>query len=151
MTDYSYEFVRQPFPGYVTWSQQTADLGSACLGGAWDGPASSPDQGLTDWLGAQGITAFDVQQSWTEIDHVTPQPSIDTMGNPVTVTPKVWVQAQTGSGVRPATVSFEQQCGRVMFSTYHTEGAAQSLSPQERALLYVLLEVSVCVEPPVVN
>ena len=47
---------------------------------------------------------------------------------------------------RPATVSFEQKCGRVLFSTYHTEGDNNSkLLAQEKALLYILLEVGVCV------
>jgi len=45
-------------------------------------------------------------------------------------------------------VSFEQGCGRVMFSTYHTEPFSTSLTAQERALLGVLLEVSVCNASP---
>ena len=67
-------------------------------------------------------------------------------GNPVTVTPKVWVE-----GMGPSTVSFERSCGRVLFSTYHTEadkGSETELLPQEKALLYILLEVAVCVAPP---
>ena len=43
-------------------------------------------------------------------------------------------------------MSFEQKCGRVLFSTYHAEGDSTStLLAQEKALLYVLLEVGVCV------
>ena len=58
---------------------------------------------------------------------------------------------------RPTTVSFENQCGRVLFSTYHTENStfgtgSSTLTAQEKALLYVLLEVGVCVgERPGVN
>jgi hypothetical protein len=68
----------------------------------------------------------------------------------VDVTPKVWVTAQQGtsSAVAPTTVSFQNQCGRVLFSTYHTEsgfGGSTTLLAQEKALLYVLLEVGVCV------
>ena len=56
----------------------------------------------------------------------------------------------TGQG-NPATISFEDHCGRVLFSTYHTEGNADdaTLLPQEKALLYVLLEVGVCVGEPI--
>jgi hypothetical protein len=151
VTDYSYEFVRQIFPGYVSWKDETSTLGSACLQGAWDGPASSPDADLTAWLATQGITTFDVLQNWTAITGVHQGDTTDPDGNPIQVKPKVWVKAQTDWGELPATVSFEQVCGRVLFSSYHTEGASATLIPQERALLYVLLEVSVCVAPPQVR
>ena len=63
--------------------------------------------------------------------------------------PDCWVTGQTPDGMRPATVSFERACGRVLFSTYHTEPSTDpSLKAQELALLYVLLEVSVCNESP---
>ncbi len=45
----------------------------------------------------------------------------------------------------------ENQCGRVLFSTYHAEGGeADALLAQEKALLYILLEVGVGVgeQPP---
>lgn len=152
VTDYSYEFVRQPFPGYVDWVGQGAALGSACQGGSYDAPATVKDQGMKDWLAAMGVTTFDVKASWTMIDKVNPVDTIDDEGKPVTVTPKVWVEGDIGSsGPKPTTVSFEYQCGRVLFSTYHTEaGNAKPTSPylpQEAALMYVLLEVGVCIEP----
>jgi hypothetical protein len=66
----------------------------------------------------------------------------------VTITPKVWITGNTPSVAKPLTVSFERGCGRVLFSTYHTETSGSGgLKPQELALLYVLLEVGVCVEP----
>ncbi len=145
-TDYSYEFVRQVFPGYVDWKEEKAAVGSACLPGSWDGAASSPDKGLTDWLGAQGITTFTVQQNWTALDSVHAQMTTDGKGAPLLETPKIWVNANaSGYGTIPTTVSFQQACGRVLYSTYHTEGTATGLLPQERALLYILLEVGVCV------
>ncbi|MCC6666246.1 MAG: carboxypeptidase regulatory-like domain-containing protein [Polyangiaceae bacterium] len=150
-TDYSYEFVRQIFPGFVDWKNQTGTLGSACLSSAWDAPASSPDKGLTAWLATQAITAFDVKENWTAISAVKPGSGVDPDGKPVTVTPKVWVEANTQWGKLPATISFEQACGRVLFSTYHTEGSSPTMLPQERALLYILLEVAVCVAPAQVN
>lgn len=151
-TDYSYEFVRQPFPGYVTWQNESSAIGSACLQGSYDAPASSPDQGLTDWLAVQGTTSFEVVENWTQIRSVNPVQTTDVDGNPATITPKVWIEGQTGQGTRPVTVAFERACGRVLFSTYHTEaGSSAGLLPQEKALLYVLLEVGVCVKPPSVN
>lgn len=152
VTDYSYEFVRQPFPGFVSWRDQTQQLGSACLSGEYDAPGKAEDQGLADWLTAMGTTSLTLKSNWTQIDALTPQPGTDENGKAVTITPKVWMSAQTGGG-HPATVSFQQACGRVLFSTYHTEaslnpGPNAPLLPQEQALLYVLLEVAVCVGPP---
>lgn len=92
-----------------------------------------------------------MKENWTAISAVKPGSGVDPDGKPVTVTPKVWVEANTQWGKLPATISFEQACGRVLFSTYHTEGSSPTMLPQERALLYILLEVAVCVAPAQVN
>ena len=146
VTDYSYEYVRRPWPGYVTWDTETSSTGSACLTGDYNAPAAVQDQDMKDWLAAQGINNFDVEANWTRIDSLHTQPGFDADGVPADITPKAWVLG----GSNPATISFEDHCGRVLFSTYHTEGNADdhTLLPQERALLYVLLEVGVCVGTP---
>lgn len=159
VTDWSYEFVRQPFPGYLGWEGETATIGSAATGNEWDAPATAVDQGLQDWLAATGDATFTVEGNWTTITSVNTVPGKDEKGADVDVTPKVWVTAQKGGATRPTTVSFADQCGRVLFSTYHTEGAlggigggGSGLTAQEKALLYVLLEVGVCVgDGPGVN
>ena len=149
VTDYSYEFVRQPWPGFVTWENQTSDLGSACMSGSYDAPANVDDPGLKSWLTAIGETSVTLQQSWTAISGLSPQQGLDSEGKLVTITPKVWVSAKRTSSTTPATVSFENGCGRVLFSTYHTEGNGNAvLLAQEKTLLYVLLEVGVCVGLP---
>lgn len=149
-TDYSYEAVRQPFPGYVTWEGETSELGSACQSGSYDAPANMNDKGLGDWLTAIGDTSVSLQQNWTTINSVNPTPGLDVDGKPAMITPKVWVTANKSDGPHPSTISFEHSCGRVLFSTYHTEGdGSAALIPQEKALLYVLLEVSVCIGTPV--
>jgi hypothetical protein len=146
VTDWSYEFVRQPFGGFISWEGETPALGSAA-GGLWDGPAKAVDQGLADWLSATGDATFSVEGDWTTISHVSSRPGKDPKGQPATIAPKVWVTATKDDGkTYPTTVSFEDQCGRVLFSTYHTEnGMGGGLTAQEKALLYVLLEVGVCV------
>jgi hypothetical protein len=144
VTDWSYEYVRQPFPGFVSWVGETQDIGSACTLGEWSGAAEPKDPGLDAWLKAQSLEPFDCEKNYLQIAGVHDQPGKDADGNPTTISPKVWVEA---SG-RPATVSFEQQCGRVLYSTYHTEadqGSFTNLLPQEKALMYILLEVGVCV------
>ena len=64
-----------------------------------------------------------------------------------------------GDDYRPATVSFQWGCGRALFSTYHTETGGggglfgggvvddSELLPQEKALLYTVLEVVLCIGP----
>ena len=147
-TDYSYEYVRQPWPAYVDWQDEQSSLGSACQATAYDAPATIEDKGLGDWLGAIGISKVVLKQNWTTVEKVSSVATTDLDGKPVNVTPKVWVTGETPSGPRPSTLSFERGCGRVLYSTYHTEGTGGAqLLPQEKALLYVLLEVSVCVGP----
>ena len=152
VTDWSYEFVRQPFPGFLSWAGETSTLGSAASGEEWDAPATAADQGLADWLAATGDPTFTVKGNWTKLTSVNVQQGKDEKGATVDITPKVWVTAKNGSSTAeiPTTVSFQNQCGRVLFSTYHTEsgvggGGGSALLAQEKALLYVLLEVGVCV------
>jgi hypothetical protein len=109
-------------------------------------------QGLADWLTATGDASFTVKGNWTKLTSINTQTGLDEKGASVDVTPKVWVTAQNGtsSAATPTTVSFQNKCGRVLFSTYHTEsgvggGGGSTLLAQEKALLYVLLEVGVCV------
>jgi hypothetical protein len=148
VTDWSYEFVRQPFSGFLSWEGENAQLGSGASGDEWDAPATAVDQGLADWLSATGDPTFTVQGNWTTIASVNARPGKDPKGQDTTITPKVWVTGRKQNGQDyPTTVSFEDQCGRVLFSTYHTEsgfGGSTSLLAQEKALLYVLLEIGVC-------
>ncbi len=147
VTDWSYEYVRQPFPGYIQWENEGAELGSATIG-MWDAPATASDQGLGDWLNATGDSKFDVEGNWTEIKQVRTVQGPDPSGNPIDITPRVWVSAKRpgATATHPTTVSFEYACGRVLFSTYHTESDfGSTLHAQEKALLYVLLEVGVCI------
>jgi hypothetical protein len=155
VTDFAYEAVRQTWPGFITFYDDTMTpltspsqgIGTACRGGAEDTPGTAQDPGLKDWMNAIGDSSITLEQSWSRIQKVTAQPGYDSAGKPVTITPKVWMTSDIGTGTElPATVSFEQKCGRVLFSTYHAEGDDTStLLAQEKALLYVLLEVGVCV------
>ncbi|MDB4941940.1 MAG: Tryptophan synthase alpha chain [Labilithrix sp.] len=153
VTDYSYEYVNQTWPGFITWKDKNGnDLtknsawGAGCQDAAYTRPGTANDPALSSWLTAIGETSFDLEDSWTVISKVTPQPGKDPDGNPTTIAPKVWM---TSNGTGPSTVSFESQCGRVLFSTYHAEGDVDdALLAQEKALLFILLEVGVCVAAP---
>jgi hypothetical protein len=150
-TDYSYEFVRQPWPQLITFNSANGSIGSGCLSFDYNAPATVNDTGMHDWLEALGQLPFEVEANYTMVDALNSGPVLDLDGNSINATPKNWVSGAWQGGNHPATVSFQDQCGRVMFSTYHTEGAAgdSTLLAQELALLYVLLEVGVCVTEPI--
>lgn len=162
VTDYGYEAVRQTWPGFISFYDDRMNVlsgtkdgvGTACRAGAEDTDGVATDQGLDSWLKAIGHSSLTLQASWTRIASVAPQPGVDADGKPTTITPKVWMTSDYEGAPHPATVSFEQKCGRVLFSTYHAEGDTNSaLLAQEKALLYILLEVGVCVgkmPPPVI-
>jgi hypothetical protein len=126
-----------------------------------DGEVLDPD--LDAWLGLQhGPTPLnpntvaylpdqlDILGNWNFISALTPVLlGVDGSGTPVYDTPKPWVigGGATRDGVKhPMTVTFEPTgCGRVMYSTYHTTGAPHpGLYPQERILLYLILELGMC-------
>lgn len=147
VSDWSYEYVRQVFPGFVTWKGEDTTIGSACMAGGGEQPAKVDDKGLSDWLTAQGQTLSSVKDAWTDLDGVHPKMDADAKGAPVTSTPKVWVEASSA----PATTSFQHGCGRVLYTTYHTQPTSETnskLEPQALALLYLILEVGVCIDPP---
>jgi len=150
VSDWSYEYVRQVFPGALTWRGETTTVGSACAAGGGEQAVSGADSGLAAWLAAQTQTLASVKDAWTALTRVNPVMSIDPDGKPVTVTPKVWVQAQGA----PVTTSLQHGCGRVLYSTYHTQPTNETngpLEPQALALLYLILEVGVCIDPPVIG
>jgi hypothetical protein len=154
VTDFAYEAVRQTWPGFITFLDRTGQplddtsngLGNGCRSGGETTNGTAKDKGLGDWLTAIGDGNPELHASWSRMQKVNAKPGVDPQGNPVTITPKVWMTSDIGGQQLPATVSFEQKCGRVLFSTYHCEGdTAGGLLPQEKALLYILLEVGVCV------
>lgn len=150
VSDWSYEYVRQVFPGFISWRGEASPVGSACETGGGDEAAKVEDPGLAAWLLAQGKTLDTVKDAWTHMNAVNKTAGLDPDGKPISITPKVWVSAVG----KPASTSFEHSCGRVLYTTYHTQPTAEAsaaLEPQALALLYLILEVNVCVGPPVIK
>jgi hypothetical protein len=79
-------------------------------------------------------------------------------GQPVYDDPKAWVTGSddAGHGPHPLSVTYEPAgCGKVLYSTFQTSGADasemhQGLMPQERILLFLIMEISACTENPVI-
>ena len=155
VTDYQYDLLHNILPGYITWVGQSSTMGSAELQSSYDAPAVVKHKDLKAWLAAQGITSFKLQDSYTIISKLSKLPTPGPDQKPHDVLPEAWIYGDVPShGVLPATVSYPYGCGRILFSTYHTEGkksTGATLLPQERALLYVILEVAVCLKNPLVK
>lgn len=137
---------------------------------AADGKAVDPD--LNMWLGLQmGPTEenpvpsmynpnfFTVSHNWNFIPKMNSvMKGADTMGNPVYDDPKAWVTGSDddGHGPLPLAVTYEPAgCGKVLYSTFQTSGASASemhvgLTPQERVLLFLIMEISACTENPII-
>jgi hypothetical protein len=152
VSDWSYEYVRQGWPGFVSWIGETSQIGSGCQSGGADSPAQFDDPSLRDWMTAIGEGSASLKSAWSTIDKVNPVASTDENGKTFTQTPKVWASVKQPGGTHPATVSFQDRCGRVLYSTYHAEGSDTAngqagFLAQEKALMHILLEVGVCVGP----
>jgi len=147
-----------------TWN--TFAFGSAD-GDAYDSDdGEAVDQGLNRWLmGQVGPTAtdptpsvfdanrFHVEGNWNTID-ATPQYRVgtDPNGGAVMDQAKVYVSGSGSDDLfgsatkKPLTVTFEPVgCGRVVYSTYHTTDSTHvGLTPQERVLVYLIMEIGTC-------
>lgn len=135
-------------------------------GDAYDSEhAQAVDPGLRQWLDGQiGPTAQDespstfdaddfyVEGNWNTIE-ATPsyQVGVGAGGAAVMDQAKVFVKGTVedlfgGITTKPLTVTFEPAgCGRVVYSTYHTTDFVHvGLAPQERVLLYLIMEIGTC-------
>jgi hypothetical protein len=180
VTDWSGEWADVPFPPFIVFGAgggDTTDPNCTSLSCAdaddlssWDpSDGRTEDVKLHDWLdnqmgplvgggvGVMDADAFGVEGAW---DHISSLPAVNIgtdpqTGQPVMETAKVWVSATdpSVSARAPMTVTFEPQgCGRVLYSTYHTaDNTHVGLVPQERVLMYLLMEIGVCKDGPVVE
>jgi hypothetical protein len=157
VTDWSYEYVNQTWPGFINFRRASGTgIGSACTTSQYSGAAQWGDPSLSAWMFAIGERNATLEKSYIRIDSTQAQPGLDENGQQVTITPKVWASTVVSGAPRTSTVSFQDKCGRVLYSTYHAEGTdnggSNTLLAQEKALFHILLEVSACVgvkpEPP---
>ncbi|HUS69016.1 MAG TPA: hypothetical protein VMZ28_30980 [Kofleriaceae bacterium] len=148
-----------------TWNTEL--FGDANGSGPYDSTSSAADPAMAEWLDGQmtpngpiAADAFNVTGNWNRIDGTNPVDLgiEDAEGNPVVDEPKTYVQGTGDSfdgddGVKPLMATYEPAgCGRVMYSTFHTSSSAHvGLLPQERVLVYLLLELGVCKEDPGVD
>jgi hypothetical protein len=145
VTDFEYSFVNETWKNYVTFAPNRG-----CASSPYDTPASVQDTGLKEWLDGQGDKSFTFEDAWIKIERINEVDVPDGAGSTKKVTPKVWAFGNDAGKNRPMTVSFEDSCGRVLYSAYHSEGnGGAALLPQEKALMYVLFEVTTCLVDPI--
>jgi hypothetical protein len=114
------------------------------------------DSEMRDWL--SGVTGLNVNSFPFTDGYVKIEQTVDVdngMGleeDNYWVKPYIWVVDNMAYSGSPLMVTFNFGCGKVFYSVYETSQAASAtLTPQELALLYVILEVGVCegeYEPP---
>ncbi|MCH9679823.1 MAG: hypothetical protein K0V04_00190 [Deltaproteobacteria bacterium] len=165
VTDWANEYLYQSFPNYQTLHGQSFDPDL----GYYDTTGIVLDADLLAWLEALpaplqdiggghpnllSLPSVEIVDNWSGIDEIPSVIVQDQDGNDVDVGHHAWVEgvcpACTPSNeLRPMTISAEYGCGRMMFSTYHTdEGEHPGLTPQELILLYIILEIGVCHDAP---
>jgi hypothetical protein len=96
---------------------------------------------------------FVIEGNWSLIRTLPPVTiGVDESGAPVSTTAKTWISGDFNGSFYPHTVTFEPSCGRVLYSTYHTAQKTHPyLVPQERVLLYLIMEIGVCNDGPIIN
>jgi hypothetical protein len=123
------------------------------------------DPALHAWLGAQiGPTQtgapqlynpdrFAVTDLWNFIPKTSAVPiGTDMAGMPVYDTPRVWVTGtRPGRGALPIAVTYQPTgCGKVLYTPFQTANDEHAgLYPQERVLLYLIMEIQTCSDSPI--
>lgn len=175
VTDWSYDYLEQigSFAGYIDFGPGMSDnlpepKNQAAIGqGGITTEALIHDNEMADWLRAvEAVTGEEIisDDGRVHIEHFLPawvmQLSVLVDDN-VTL----WLSGEvSGSGISdtlPLTTTFDyNDCGRVLYSSYHTLGRdlaglsspypqycdSTELSPQERVLMYLILHVADCIE-----
>jgi len=166
VTDWANEYLFEAFPSYQTMHHQATEPDLDL----YDTTGAVLDADLLAWLQALpdalkdigggyptlfSLPSVELVDNWSGVDAIPPVIVQDMDGNDVDVGHHAWVEGPCvtcdTAASRPMTISAGYGCGRMMFSTYHTnEIAHPGLSPQELILLYIILEIGVCHEetPP---
>ncbi len=139
--------------GAPSYTSDHAEAVDPDLHGWLDGQAGPQETG-TD--GLYSASDFDIGGNWNHISGLNSVTlGMDDEGFPIVDEPKAFVIGDDGmaGGKKPLTVTFEPVgCGRVLYSTYHTtDHTHDGLVPQERILLYLIMEIGVCHAGPIVE
>ena len=136
-------------------------------GGLYDNPdGKATDPELAAWLGTQtgpsengtvgmyNPNQFEVTDNWNWIKKLNDvQIGTDMQGMPVYDSPKAWVRGTKPGGTpqAPQAVTYEPAgCGKVLYTTFQTANSPHvGLYPQERILIYLIMEIQTCSDNPI--
>lgn len=155
-------------PATMMWN--TGAFGTAD-GASYDSEnAEVVDTDLNQWLGFQNgpvvdgyngtfdydPNEFTIEGNWNYISSLNDVYLGDNNeGMAVYDVPRAYIIGGEGTSTpkRPLTVTYEPGgCGRVLYSTYHTtDNTHNGLVPQERVLLYLIMEIGVCQSGPIIE
>lgn len=151
-SDWSHQFVDEPFEEFFDHPNRVwnADTGAQAPAGKYE------DADMKAWLGnvspGEDPNSTHFEGVWSTYLGVQAADVPDATGATHTVTPHVYASVTDTSGLyysKEAATSMEFGCGRALLSTFHVHGASgQNLLMQEKALLYMLLDVSTCIGEP---
>lgn len=164
-TDHSNEYISVPFEPYVDFHNEAMPD----LQPAYDVVGQVRDADMLAWLQAlpeplknigggyptlDQLPSVELQLNYSGIDAVHEVLVENDEGEQVDVGPHTYVEGpctscSDPSSTRPMAFVGQYGCGRMMYSTFETSSVAHAgLSPQELALLYMILEIGVCHDTP---
>lgn len=154
VADWSYDFIEQAFPQFIEFAGDDSVVGAAedAIEDFWDTTGTITDPDLVSWLVALGMdpTNINFLKNWIVVESTQSVAGEDEEGEPVEIIPKQYILGETPShGTKPLNIKFNYGCGKVFYTTYHTIGALTGtprpdLLPQEKILLYMILDISIC-------
>jgi hypothetical protein len=176
VTDWSYDYIEQvpEFASIIDFGPgpdgnpgQPEPMNAGAMGeGGIETDATVLEDGLRRWLEAveavTGETDVIDDQGRVHIKHFLVS-WVMQVAVPVADNVKVWLEGPVSGGTYtnetlPLTTTFDYaDCGRVLYSSYHTEGgggalgdfpsycASGDLTPQERVLEYLILHIADCI------
>ncbi len=170
--DFAYDWALQPFPEFLTLQGNSGDcgggttppssVGSCNIYSSYDPIGTPGDPNLEQWLNAinpsgtiQLMLAFDIIKEL----HPGVQGECNDDSDPncqngiYTAPPKVWMYGNWNSYTHhPVTVSWNYYCGKVLYTTYHTEGGEEGfLLLQEKIMFYLIMEMNTCSEQIIIE
>jgi hypothetical protein len=171
VADWSYDWVEQVWPEFLHFTAsgggecESASVGSCNHGPSFDSNGHAVNDNLRNWLNAIGVsdTQLFLKENWDTIGSLgSGYVGVDPELGDVYKTPDVWVEGPWTEGVSwqtgpnyPLTVTWPYNCGRALYTTYHTVGEMSGphpgLEPQEKILFYLVMEIGVCQTGPIVE
>jgi hypothetical protein len=147
-----------------TAKEGSSPIGEVGVGGTGSYPGTVTDPDMLKWLVARGavpatgaVTLTQFLGEWGVMNSIASSGTDWTNGKTYVTGSVAWKSGGAQqTGVRPLTVSFDYhnlegtQCGRVLYTSYHTDSSTSSTSStwtaQERILEYNLLNIGTCIK-----